>query len=201
MASRRDRIVGGVVAALMIVAVAACGSGTTPAGFGATPIPGTPTAAHSPNASGAAPSTPPAAPIKVGDRVTILNRQREAEEYFTVKQVDLDYQGGDYYGMHPDAGVDWVVALVEIEGINPTGTSYNKTYLTVRDEHGATYSSILNWKYPALGASLDLKPGQRVEGWALFEVPDTAKALTLIYDWEHIWERYHAGQPVEVRLK
>jgi hypothetical protein len=111
----------------------------------------------------------------VGDRIRI-----GSEEYFTVVQVDPAVSGTTL--LKPAAGHKWVAVLAQIEGIDPTGATYNAWYFKVRDQDGFEYTSILFGKDPQLQASNDLKPGAKVQGWVTFEVPVTATTLTLIYD-------------------
>jgi len=192
--SKRNLIIGGVVVLVVLVAIGASGgSKNEPAGSVATPSPDASAVAQSPAAeatdapSDAAPSATAAGAYRVGDRIKL-----DDEEYFAVVQVDPAFKGDKIF--KPEAGKLWVAALVEIEGINPNGASYNPFFFKVRDEQGFEYNFAAFGKEPALKSGNDLKPGQKVKGWMTFEVPKTAKALTLVYTPGFL------GEPVEVAL-
>lgn len=179
--SKRNLIIGGVAVVVVLAAIGASagGSDNTPAGTVGTPPAG---ATAQPQAT--APST---GGYKVGDRIKLGD-----EQYFAVVEVDPAYAGTDIF--KPDADELWLAALVEIEGINPDGASYNPFYFKVRDEQGFEYNFAAFGKEPTLQSSNELKPGQKVKGWMTFEVPKTAKTLTLIYTPGFL------GEPVEVAL-
>lgn len=191
--SKRNIIIGAVVVVVVLAAIGAAsgGSSNTPAGTVATPTPGASTAEATPATSEAPAETPaaatPAGAYKVGDRIKL-----DDEEYFAVAEVDPAYKGTDVF--KPDADKLWVATLVEIEGINPNGASYNPFYFKVRDGEGFEYNFAAFGKEPQLQSSNDLKPGQKVKGWMTFEVPKTAKNLTLVYTPGFL------GEPVEVAL-
>jgi hypothetical protein len=123
----------------------------------------------------------------VGDRVRLGD-----EEFFGVTDVDPNVKGDGF--LKPDDGMKWVSALVEIEGINPDGATYNPFYFTVRDGEGFEYDVSIFGKEPSLQSSNELQPGQKVKGWVTFEVPTDAKGLTLIYSAGPF------GEPVEIAL-
>lgn len=193
--SKRNIIIGAVVVVVVLAAIGAAsgGSGNTPAGSVATPTPETAATAggETPATSEAPADTPaaatPAGAYKVGDRIKL-----DDEEYFAVVEVDPAYKGTDVF--KPDADKLWVATLVEIEGINPNGASYNPFYFKVRDGEGFEYNFAAFGKEPQLQSSNDLKPGQKVKGWMTFEVPKTAEKLTLVYTPGFL------GEPVEVAL-
>jgi len=198
--SKKKLIIGGVVVLVVLVAIGASGgSKNEPAGTVATPSPGASAVAGSPVAESpgavathtptdAAPSATAAGVYKVGDRIKL-----DDEEYFAVVEVDPAFKGDKVF--KPEAGKLWVAALVEIEGINPDGASYNPFFFKVRDEQGFEYNFAAFGREPALKSGNDLKPGQKVKGWMTFEVPKTVKALTLVYTPGFM------GEPVEVVLE
>lgn len=193
--SKKKLIIGGVVVLVVLAAIGASGgSKNEPAGTIATPSPGASTVAQSPDAvatdapTEVAPSATAAGAYKVGDRIKLGD-----EEYFAVVEVDPAFKGDGVF--KPEADKLWVAALVEIEGINPSGASYNPFFFKVRDEQGFEYNFAAFGKEPALKSGNDLKPGQKVKGWMTFEVLKTVKALTLIYTPGFL------GEPVEVVLK
>lgn len=61
----------------------------------------------------------------VGDRIQIGESQ-----YFTVNEAKI-WPGSDF--IEPDAGKQFVSVLVEIEGIDAEGASYNPFFFTVKD--------------------------------------------------------------------
>ena len=191
--SKKRAVIGGVVVLVVLAAIAASGgSGNAPAGTVATQSPGAFAAAQSSGAtdtpSAAPPSATSAGAYKVGDRIKVGD-----EEYFTVSQVVPAFPGNDVF--KPAADKRWVAALVEIEGINPSGATYNPFYFKVRDEQGFEYNFAPFGKEPSLQSGNDLMPGHMVKGWMTFEVPATAKTLTLVYTPGFL------GETVEVVLK
>jgi hypothetical protein len=192
--SRRNLIIGGVVVVVVLAAIgASMGSQNEPAGTVGSPSPGA-AASPVPTAAGVVPTDAPASvepsptgAYAVGDRVKLGD-----EEYFGVSEVDLDFPGTDL--LKPEAGKLWIAALVEIEGINPDGATYNPFFFKVRDEEGFEYNFNAFGKDPQLQSGNELKPGQKVKGWMTFEVPATAKKFTLIYTPGFV------GEPVEVAL-
>jgi hypothetical protein len=173
---------------LVTLVVAGCGSSAV-----------TPPASRALHESTATPAIASSSAVyRVGDRIKVSIRL-EDEVYLTVTEVDLAWEGLPIMadrdvGILPPAGTNWVTALVEIEGINPSGAVYNASYFRVFDEQGSRYLAVKSWRSPALRAALDLMPGEKVSGWVLFEVPDTARTLRLVYS-------PGPGQPVEVILK
>lgn len=191
--SKRNIIIGVVAVVVVLAAIGAAsgGSGNTPAGTVAPATPGVSTAEVTPATSDAPAETPttatPAGAYKVGDRINL-----DDEQYFAVVQVDPAFKGDGVF--KPDADKLWVATLVEIEGINPNGASYNPFYFKIRDGEGFEYNFSAFGKEPQLQSSNDLKPGQKVKGWVTFEVPKTAKNLTLVYSPGFM------AEPVEVAL-
>jgi hypothetical protein len=114
------------------------------------------------------------------------------EEYFAVIQVDANVKASGL--VKPQAGKKWVAALVEIEGINPNGATYNPFFFKVRDAEGFEYNFTPFGKEPQLQSSNDLQPGKKVKGWVNFEVPKGGKAVVLVYTPGFL------GEPVEVSL-
>jgi hypothetical protein len=141
-----------------------------------------PVAASEPGGESTAASDPaaPSAPAAngdygVGDRIQLGN-----EEYITVTEVNLAVDTtGELF--QPDAGNKFVAALVEIEGINPDGATYNPFFFKLRDDQGFEYNFSPFGMEPQLQSSNDLAPGETVRGWVNFEVPETATTLVLIY--------------------
>lgn len=123
----------------------------------------------------AAPTATTSDAYGIGDRVRIGD-----QEFFVVLEVDLNVKNDGVF--KPDAGNKWIAALVEIEGIDPNGASYNPFYFTLRDGDGFEYNFSAFGKDPALQSSNDLKPGKKVRGWVTFEVPKGATGLLLLYE-------------------
>ena len=136
--------------------------------------------------------------VAPGQRARVVNWESHVEggevDKFEIRWVYVEVDHGDGV-FKPEADKLWVAALVEIEGINPSGASYNPFFFKVRDEQGFEYNFAAFGKEPALKSGNDLKPGQKVKGWMTFEVLKTVKALTLIYTPGFL------GEPVEVVLK
>lgn len=111
-------IIGGVVGVVVLGAIGASmgNQGNTPAGT--VPQGGPSAPASSPAASEAAAPTPEPSGYKTGDRIKLGE-----EEFFAVVEVDPQVDPTDVF--KPDAGNKWVAALVEIEGIDPNGATYN----------------------------------------------------------------------------
>jgi hypothetical protein len=129
----------------------------------------TPAASQAPSQAPA-----PSGAYKVGDRVKLGD-----EEYFAVTQVDPAVKATGAF--KPAAGKKWVAALIQIEGINPDGATYNPFYFKARDGDGFEYNFSAFGKEPKLQSGNDLKPGAKVQGWVTFEVPAETKSLTLVY--------------------
>jgi hypothetical protein len=124
---------------------------------------------------------------RVGERIRLGD-----EEYLTVTQVDPNVSSTTAF--QPAAGNKWVAALLQIEGINPQGATYNEFYCKARDQDGYEYIFDIFGKDPQLQSSNDLQPGAIVQGWVTFEVPVATKSLTLVY------QAGFRGEPVEVTL-
>ena len=176
--SRKQLIIGVVAVVVVLAAIgASAGSKNRPAGAVGTQPPAASAAASAGAASqpsSEATAQAAGASYKVGDRVKLGN-----EEYFGVIQVDPSYAGTSVF--KPSSDKVWFAALVQVEGINPTGASYNPFYFKARDDQGFEYNFSAFGMEPTLLSSNDLKPGQIVKGWVTFEVPATTKKLTLVY--------------------
>lgn len=185
---KRNLIIGGVVVVVVLAAIgASAGSPNEPAGNLGTSQPSTTAASVAPTEAAVSTAPEPSGAYGIGDRIKL-----EEEEYFGVAEVDLDVPGTDV--IKPAAGSKWVAALVEIEGINPDGATYNPFFFKVRDAEGFEYNFSAFGKEPQLQSSNELKPGQKVKGWVTFEVPDSDGKLTLVYLPGFL------GEPVEVAL-
>lgn len=173
--SKRNLIIGGVVAVVVLAAIgASAGSKNEPAGGLATSKPSGQAVSAAPTEATASSAPKPSGSYGIGDRIKL-----DEEEYFGVAEVDLDVPGTAV--IKPAAGSKWVAALVEIEGINPDGATYNPLFFKVRDAEGFEYNFSAFGKEPQLQSSNELKPGQKVKGWVTFEVPDSDGKLTLVY--------------------
>lgn len=142
-----------------------------------------PTSPPQTSAGGGASTVNPATPAptassnsyKVGDRIKIGD-----EEYFTIVEVDPAVEPGEF--LKPDKGNKWVAVLVEIEGINPEGATYNPFYFSIKDGNGFEYNFSAFGKEPSLQSGNDLAPGKKVRGWVTFEVPEDATGLVVSYE-------------------
>lgn len=176
--STRHRSIGGVLVLVVLTGTSLVGcsadASNEPAGNLATPTPEASVASAAPTDAASTQPSPPAAYV-IGDRI-----QLGEEEYFGVAEVDLAVPGTDF--IQPDPGNKWIAALVEIEGINPDGATYNPFFFKVRDEQGFEYdASLFGGKEPALQSSNELQPGTKIKGWVTFEVPETATTFALVY--------------------
>jgi hypothetical protein len=184
----KGKIIGGVVVAVVVLAAIASAAApkntlapTNPPSAGAT----SGAVASNPAVTSAAPSGP--ATYGVGDRVKLAD-----EEYMTLEKAETGFTSDL---VKPKAGNVNASFLVAFEGINPSGASYNPFYFKVQDEGGFEYNYNAIGKDPQLAASNDLKPGKIARGWMTFEVPKTAKTLTLVYT------PGFTGEPVEFVYK
>lgn len=175
------QLLRGALAAVASLAVMGCS--TTPNEPAGTL--GSPSAAAS--SAEATQTATASGPYAVGDRIKL-----DDEEFFAVVQVDPNVQATGL--VKPATGKKWVAALVQIEGINPSGASYNPFFFKVRDSTGFEYNFSAFGKEPALQSSNDLKPGDKVSGWVTFEVPKAATGLILIY------QAGFLSEPVQVSL-
>jgi hypothetical protein len=110
---------------------------------------------------------------KVGDKIRLGD-----SEFFTAKKV-IRWPGQQF--LKPEPGNQFVAVLVEIEGIDADGASYNPFYFSVKDPDGFEYNFNAFGKEPQLQSGNQLAPGDKVTGWVTFEVPKKAKRLTLVY--------------------
>jgi hypothetical protein len=185
--SRKKIIIGGVAVVVLLAAVgsAAGQSQNSPAN---TPRPTSqsssdPASSDAASAPSEAPATASAAPAEtdatgsgtyaIGDSVKLGD-----EEYFSLTDVD---PAPKVNLVEPDAGNKFVSVLVEIEGINPNGATYNPFFFTARGDDGFEYNFSAFGKEPQLKSSNDLGPGKKVKGWITFEVPVAAKHVTIVY--------------------
>lgn len=177
------------VVTLVGISLVACSANESnePAGNLATPTPGASVASAAPTNTPASSQPGPPASYVVGDRIKLGE-----EEYFGVVEVDLAVPGNDF--IQPDPGNKWIAALVEIEGINPDGATYNPFFFKVRDNEGFEYHASAFGKEPALQSSNDLQPGTKIKGWVTFEVPESATTFALVY------APGFFSEPVEVAL-
>jgi hypothetical protein len=178
--SRGKIIVGVVIAVVVLAAIGSAGGSKNtlvptlpptlpPASSGVTAN-ATPTATPTPTAM-AQPTS--AASFGVGDRVKLDN-----EEYITLEKAEEGFTSD--FGKPAPGNVN-ASFLVAIEGINPSGASYNPFYFKVKDDNGFEYSFTAFGKTPQLSSSNDLQPGKVSRGWMTFEVPKAAKTLVLSY--------------------
>jgi hypothetical protein len=134
--------------------------------------PATPT--HPPHASviptsGIPTSQPTSDSGTAGDRLQLGDYQ-----YVTMAEAEWSESGyQDFF--EPTEGNVLYAFLMEFEGIDPEGSSYNPLYfdLTV---NGADYNYYLFGKEPTLGSG-DLTPGATANGWLTFEAPLAATVL------------------------
>ncbi len=150
-----------------------------------TPAPTTPAPATSPPAAPSATDAPPTdttpsqtAPVATdGD---VLGDKLRVGDYQFVTMAEAEYSPDGYSEfLEPDEGNVVYAFLMEFEGIDPEGSSYNPFYfkLFVDDFE---YSQSLLGKEPDLGSG-DLQPGDTVRGWMSFEAP-LADEVRLVYE-------------------
>jgi uncharacterized protein DUF4352 len=173
--SKKRLIIGGVVGVVVLAAIGSSmgNQGNTPAGTVPPPQGPSPTASTAAGSQAAA-STPVPSTYKAGDRIKLGE-----EEFFAIVEVDPEVKPTDVF--KPDAGNKWVAALVEIEGINPDGATYNPFYFKVRDAEGFEFTFSAFGKEPMLQSGNELQPGKKVRGWVTFEIPIASTGLVLIY--------------------
>lgn len=172
---KKVAITAGVVIVALLV-VGALGNATRPPAGSPQPAAGT-----TPRATGAGAAVPPASPTPpgppagsaIGDKVRIGDSQ-----YATVQEAEYSRTGYSEF-FTPEAGNYVYAFLVEIEGIDPSGASYNPLYFSLEVD-GFEYDMTLGGKEPTLRSGNDLAPGQRVRGWVSFEAPP-AQRVTLSY--------------------
>lgn len=116
---------------------------------------------------------PPAQDATVGDRIQLGDNQ-----YFTVKEVQI-WPGDDF--IKADEGNQFVSMLVEVEGIDPEGSSYNPFFFSVKDSDGFEYNFSAFGSEPMLQSGNDLAAGDKVSGWVTFEMPTSVSEVVLTY--------------------
>jgi hypothetical protein len=82
--------------------------------------------------------------------------------------------------VEPDPQNMFVTVLVRFEGLDEDGTDYGPGGFKVFDQAGFEYGIEFVGREPALGFG-QVQPGQPVQGWITFEVPQATTALSLAY--------------------
>ncbi len=124
------------------------------------------------------------APGTAGDKLQLGDYQ-----YVTMVDAEWSPTGYDEF-IKPAAGNVVYAFLMEFEGIDPSGSSYNPLYFKL-DLEGTEYNYSPFGKEPLLESG-DLETGQTAEGWISFEAPQAEEVIV----------RYDpvlglAGQPAE----
>lgn len=132
----------------------------------ATRVPSAPPAAR--------PTTPPAeGGSSIGDTQEVSGEQR-----ITLSQAEVTQGSSEFF--KPGEGKIFAALLFRIEGI-AEGASYNPFYFTARDQDGFEYNYTPFGNEPVLSSG-DLAPGEAVQGWVNFEVPDDFETLQVEYN-------------------
>jgi uncharacterized protein DUF4352 len=127
-----------------------------------------------PSGTGAT-ALPPSGSPGTGEKI------RLGDEVF-ITLVESEYSTTGYSQFFKPAAGNIVYAfLVEFEGIDPAGASYNPLYFKLKAEGFEYNSTLLGGKEPKLSSSNDLAPGDTVRGWVSFEAPKVAES-TLTYE-------------------
>ena len=142
-------------------------------------LPPTRTAAITPTVTLPPPPTSgaiaPASPGEgsVGEKIRVADYQ-----YVTMAEAEWSDSGYQEF-FEPAEGNVLYAFLMEFEGIDPEGSSYNPFYFKLNAD-GFEYSYYLFGKEPTLQSG-DLTPGATVRGWLTFEAP-LADTVLLKYE-------------------
>ena len=99
----------------------------------------------------------------MGEKIRVADYQ-----YVTMAEAEWSDSGyQDFF--EPAEGNVLYAFLMEFEGIDPEGSSYNPFYFKLTAD-GFEYSYYLFGKEPTLQSG-DLTPGATVRGWLTFEAP------------------------------
>lgn len=163
--SKGRTVVGLIVAGLIVlVVIAALNRPTSNA-------PSSPTHSPAPTRTG---TPPPTAGHTVGEKVRVGDSQ-------FVTLSDAEYSSSGYSEFAEPEGDNVVYAfLLEFEGVDPDGSSYNPFYFSMFAD-GFEYNFTAFGKDPALGSGSELRPGQVVRGWMSFEAPKV-DTVELVYE-------------------
>lgn len=191
----RGKIIGGVVIAVVVLAAIGSTSGGSKNTLAPTSPPEASSAVVATDAASVTEAPATEAPAEAtspsvystGDRVRLGD-----EEYMTVEKAEKGYTSDL---IKPAAGNINVSFLIAFEGINPSGASYNPFYFKAKDDSGFEYTYSPFGKEPSLSSSNDLQPGKIARGWMTFEIPKSAKTMTLTYTPGFL------GEPVEFSFK
>lgn len=116
-----------------------------------------------------APSPTVAPGGSVGSKIQIGDFQ-----YVTLVEAEWSESGYSEFFAPEDGNVIYAF-LLEFEGIDPSGSSYNPFYFDlIADGFEFNYSAV--GKEPALGSG-DLQPGRTIRGWMSFEAPLTEQVV------------------------
>lgn len=119
------------------------------------------------------PAPPPGGIGRIGEKIQLGGYQ-----YVTLTDAEFSSTGyGEFF--EPDPGNYIYAVLVEFEGIDPSGSSYNPFYFKAVVD-GFEYNFSAFGKEPALQSG-ELRTGQTVRGWMSFEAP-VADLVTVVYD-------------------
>lgn len=109
-----------------------------------------------------------------GEKITVGDYQ-----YITMVDAEYSTDGySDFFG--PDEGNVIYAFLLEFEGIDPAGSSYNPLYFDLEVDGVEYNSALLGGKEPTLSSG-SLQPGATIEGWISFDAP-LADEILLQYE-------------------
>ncbi|MEU9607961.1 DUF4352 domain-containing protein [Streptomyces sp. NPDC048057] len=135
--------------------------------------------ADSPSATATTPA--PAKAAKVGDAITITGQSDGEQVQVTLKKVADPAKSADEF-FKPDAGKRWVGAQFEI--VNTGTADYDDSPgngSQIADAQGqrfeTTFAEITAG--PSMTSSAKVKPGAKVLGWLVYEVPKGAKLASI----------------------
>ncbi|MEU5976369.1 DUF4352 domain-containing protein [Streptomyces sp. NPDC047315] len=131
--------------------------------------------------SGAATTPAPAKEAKVGDPITVTGQEDGQQVQVTLKKIADPAKPADEF-TEPDAGNRWVGAQFEI--VNTGTVDYDDSPgngSQIADSEGqrfgTTFAEITAG--PSMTASAKAKPGAKVLGWLVYEVPKNAKLASV----------------------
>ena len=153
----------------------------TTAPTAAAPTAGLPTEAPPTDAPATdAPTTEAPPTASATDEGTVGGEKLRVGDYNYVRMADAEWSSEGYQEFfEPAEGNVLYTFLMEFEGIDPDGSSYNPLDFTLTVD-GAEGSWYLFGKEPKLDSG-DLAPGATASGWLTFEAP-LADTVTLLYE-------------------
>lgn len=122
----------------------------------------------------------PAQAVASGEQPTKLGQKTARGVYtFSVNRVETSNSFQSVY--QSSAGKRLVAIEVSIQSRAAVGVMANQSWFSLQDELGNNYGISLFGKEPGLPTVNDIPKGEAVTGWVTFEVPATARNLTLQY--------------------